>query len=387
MSFSAVVSEDEPQLDKLLLSDDPADALDKRVQDHILTSLWPSQKNTDSSVYFQYFQLECETWMHSGIAVAIETYRDFLDLVGHLKSNRYLPRNSPTILDFFAPSDGIDEKFGNESHDLSHQLLQLPLKDRYPRCEPASAEASIFLAVRLWLMLNVGSPSTHTFAPGRTSPEWLPDQSLDAVISSCFPTTDIGPKLSQWPSSLNAYNLERIGGFAITWTDHLADHLYLNEDMDTISMYHHVQVLHGLHHSDSSNEPLPNRLLEETMQTLALLIPRANRDCKRWFRRVYNQGIGGIDNAAGDVEISHWARSPEKYHYWGQRLMILKDAYDASEPKDLGQWWYDRRRKVQWYTFWVAILVLVLTIVFGLIQSVTGIMQVYYTAHPIQQSA
>jgi hypothetical protein len=57
--------------------------------------------------------------------------------------------------------------------------------------------------------------------------------------------------------------------------------------------------------------------------------------------------------------------------------MILEEAFDRSEPANIAPWWYDRRKKVQWYTFWVAILVLILTIMFGLIQSITGIIQAW----------
>lgn len=372
----------ESDLDKLLLSDHPDDALDWQVQDQLSSSLWPSRPHATSSVYFQYFQLECETWMRSGAAVAIETYRDLLDLIDHLKCNRGVPRNSNAILEFFPPAPPGGEKRPSFTPRSSHEDRRLPLRERCPFCEATSAENSVFLAVRLWLMLNVGSSATNTFVPGRTSPEWPEYQSLDDLISSCFPVSELGPKLSQWPLSLNNYSLERIGGFKIFWTDHLADHLYLNEDMDTISVYHHVQVLRGLPHK-APNQALPDRLLLETLQTLALLIPRANRECKRWFEKVHNQNGADLDKAAGDVELLPWARSPEKYKYWGQRLTVIRDAYDASEPKDLGQWWHDRRRKVQWYTFWVAILVLVLTIIFGLIQSVTGVMQVYYATHPV----
>ena len=370
-------------LHKLLLSDDPHDILDKRLQEQLVSSLWPSQDRIDSCFYFQFFRLECETWMHSGTQCAIETYQDFLDLTIHLKRNRTVPRNSPVILDFFPT---LTEKRPSSGQSSERDRLHLPLKDRSSSCDPNAARVSIFLAVRLWLMLNVGSSATNTFVPGRSNPEWPEHQSLDDFINSCFPVSELGPKISQWPSSVNAYSLERIGGFKVIWTDHIADHLYLNEDMDTITIYHHVQVLRGLQHHDLSEEALPERLLLETLQTLALLISRANRDCKRWFEKVHSQDVGDIDKAAGDVALLHWARSPEKYKYWGQRLLVIKDAYDASEPKDLGQWWHDRRRKVQWYTFWVAILVLVLTIVFGLIQSVTGVMQVYYATHPVHQS-
>ena len=385
MSFRSMSSIHEPDLHKLLLSDLPEDYLDQPLQDFITNSLWPSQRKGDSSIYFQYFSLERETWMRSGASIAIETYRDFLDLTDHLKRNRMVPRYSPSILDFFAPPPPSDEKVFFSTQPPERHQLQLPLRDRYPYCDPVAARDSIFFAVRLWLMLNVASSTTNTYIPGRTNPEWPENQSLDDLINSCFPMSELGPKLSQWPSSLNAHSLEYIGGFKISWTDHLADHLYLNEDMDTICVYHHVQVLRGLDCNQGPGQVLPDRLLLETLQTLALLIPRANRKCKHWFERIHSQGEAEIDKAAGDVELLHWARSPEKYQYWGQRLIMIKDAYDASEPKDLGQWWHDRRRKVQWYTFWVAILVLVLTIVFGLIQSVTGVMQVYYATHPVQQ--
>ena len=51
------------------------------------------------------------------------------------------------------------------------------------------------------------------------------------------------PVSSRWPQSLTLYNLERIGGFEIVWTDHLADHLFLDEDLGTIKVYHHAYVL------------------------------------------------------------------------------------------------------------------------------------------------
>jgi hypothetical protein len=46
------------------------------------------------------------------------------------------------------------------------------------------------------------------------------------------------------------------------------------------------------------------------------------------------------------------------------------------------QFWYDRRNKVQWYTFWIAVLILCLTVFFGLVQSIEGALQVYKAYHP-----
>ena len=379
MSFVSL-SNLEPDLQKLLLAENSDDALDTRLQDHITARLWSNQHPHNSAAYSQYFKKECEAWRLSDCAVAIQTYQDLLDLVEHLKQTRNESRSAPAVLDFFPPLLAVDdEKTPTPSlvEDSTSEQLQLSLRHRFAHCDPASATNSIFLAVRLWLMLNVGS---SVLFPGRSSPEWSEDQSLNNFIDSCFPASEWGPRLTQWPFSLNAYNLERVGGFDLVWTDHLADHLYLNEDLGTISVYHHVQALRGLLHPKSPDQALPDRLLLETLQTLALIIPRANPDCKAWFEKVYTKHAENIDHDAGDVGLLHWARSPEKYKFWGQRLITIKMAYDASEPKNLAQWWHDRRRRVEWYTFWVAVLVVFLTIVFGLIQSITGVMQVYYAS-------
>jgi hypothetical protein len=71
------------------------------------------------------------------------------------------------------------------------------------------------------------------------------------------------------------------------------------------------------------------------------------------------------------------SRQMENFGYWHDRLVILKEVYDEARPSTLSQWWYDRRNGVQWYTFWVALLVLILTIMFGLIQCIEGAIQAY----------
>ena len=42
--------------------------------------------------------------------------------------------------------------------------------------------------------------------------------------------------------------------------------------------------------------------------------------------------------------------------------MKLKRAYDGHEPEGPLQWWRGDWKSVQWWTFWIAALVLVLTI-------------------------
>jgi hypothetical protein len=60
--------------------------------------------------------------------------------------------------------------------------------------------------------------------------------------------------------------------------------------------------------------------------------------------------------------------------------VILQQTFDDdSSPKTMMQWIRDRRNAVQWYSFWTAVL---LTIFFGLVQSIEGALQVYKAYHP-----
>lgn len=75
-------------------------------------------------------------------------------------------------------------------------------------------------------------------------------------------------------------------------------------------------------------------------------------------------------------------RRIDTFYYWRERLCILKQLYDDAEPSTLTQWWFDRRKGPQWYTFWVAVAVLILTIFFGIIQSIEGALQAYKAWYP-----
>jgi hypothetical protein len=84
----------------------------------------------------------------------------------------------------------------------------------------------------------------------------------------------------------------------------------------------------------------------------------------------------------GTGNLSAEKRQIENFWYWHERIVILKEVYDEARPSTLSQWWHDRRNGVQWYTFWVAIWVLILTIIFGFVQCVEGALQVYKTYNP-----
>lgn len=117
-------------------------------------------------------------------------------------------------------------------------------------------------------------------------------------------------------------------------------------------------------------------LIDETKRTLGLLIPSNDKKSKKWFSKKRKELC--LDPKAGSYgPLNAAERQMNNFTFWKDRLIILKQTYDDSEPRSASLLMYDDRKKVQWYTFWIAALVLLLTIVFGLIQSVSGIIQAW----------
>jgi hypothetical protein len=121
--------------------------------------------------------------------------------------------------------------------------------------------------------------------------------------------------------------------------------------------------------------------LDETLDTMALLFPKWDKKSRAWYER--EASVRGLDSYLIEVgQLTADKRRLENFSFWRDRLVVLKQVFDEARPNNIWQWWYDRRNGVQWYTFWVAILVLILTVFFGLVQSIEGALQVYKAFHP-----
>lgn len=118
------------------------------------------------------------------------------------------------------------------------------------------------------------------------------------------------------------------------------------------------------------------------MRTLALLIPSNDPKSTKWFRQ--QRGVKLDFRAATCDHLTSADRHTNSFRYWKDRITLLKETFDESEPRSVSHWWHDDRKKVQWWTFWIAALVLLLTIIFGLIQSVTGVVSAWAAVKSIQ---
>jgi hypothetical protein len=128
----------------------------------------------------------------------------------------------------------------------------------------------------------------------------------------------------------------------------------------------------------------PGDFLSETERTLSLLFPPANFEASKRTRRIGEKDHVDIEAAIESSVASDEMLDLSNYPYWQERLREVQKAYDHARPKTLKQWWFDRRHRFEWATFWTAVVVFILTLIFGLIASITGIIQVYAAFKALQ---
>ncbi|KAK4208661.1 hypothetical protein QBC37DRAFT_353187, partial [Rhypophila decipiens] len=330
---------------------------DWAVKGSVAKALWntPTGNISDLDIYFKYYAKQCDILaLHdSGRFTSVKTHHDILRIAELLKGLVRRERVSCRFLDTRSPTAPDSEQDGR----------------------------SIDLAGRLLLMVELGS---FDHAPPLISPptgcHWN-EGTIKEHIDRCFPVNPaLGHEGAKLGTIFNAPNIERIAGIEILWTDNLADHLRLTNNDKQVAVFHHASFLLR----QQSDESLYSQeFLDETLQTLKLLFPKWDPATRPWYaQKVASRTSRDLDPKL--IQVGHLnthERQIENFKYWHDRIVMLKQAFDESEPSSLSQWWIDRRKRVQWFTFWVAILVLILTCVFGVVQSIEGGIQAYYTVH------
>ena len=241
------------------------------------------------------------------------------------------------------------------------------------------APSVLDLAVDVWSMLSVAK------FPGDISYDepipWESNVPLTDLVCKCFPLIPESQEIVKLPQAFTAAHLEKIGGIQVVWTSNLADHLLLKEDDTKLMLFHQVSILRL--HKNLSDDIFPEDLVEETIRTISLLVPPVLGKPNPWFRQ--QQQMHKIDAQAGNCNrLNSSQRQIKNFAYWRNRLVLLKRTFDDAEPRNLSQLWWDDRKKTQWFTFWVAVLVFILTLFFGVVQSVASIVQAWASVRSLR---
>jgi hypothetical protein len=217
-----------------------------------------------------------------------------------------------------------------------------------------AVQDALKFAASIWLMSSTSS--------------WCEDETLSGFIQRTRPPGTFSTGATIAPEiQVTARGLSQIAGIDILWTSDLKEHLKYDPSQRILSLFRHACFL-----QERSNCGYPQGFLRETASTMALLFPYGDSPHKRWNKRIRRR-------AEPDVEVglaTNPSRDPHDYQYWGGHLISIQRAFDTSKPGTLRQWIHDTRVGNQFYTFWFAVFAIFLTLLFGLIQSVTAILQV-----------
>ena len=268
------------------------------------------------------------------------------------------------------------------------------------------------LCVLLWLRIDV----TERVYPGATlgaEAIWSDAKSLKAMVADQFPR-------ASYPQAKNTFlrkwfTLERLvhyGYFRVQWTNNLREHLLVDpfqpNGIRNIYIFHHASVLKQLAAMDDELRELdrifPTGFLRETIDSLALLIPRAQVSTNNWYSAEYevrgkgvgkvgcirdiifgpngnssNCGIVALDQMAGAESSNKSFRERSRYLFWGGRLSSFEEVVDEAEPGRMREWLRDPRTASHRYSFWLTVLSILVAIILGVIQVALTAVQVRAT--------
>lgn len=102
--------------------------------------------------------------------------------------------------------------------------------------------------------------------------------------------------------------------------------------------------------------PIPYKLLTETVASLDLLFPFWDDQTMRLLAKEKQDfHVQGPFTSSRSLMLSD-------FDYWRDRLLELYEEVFQSPPVSWAQLWRDRRNPQQYWTFWVALMILILTL-------------------------
>lgn len=206
--------------------------------------------------------------------------------------------------------------------------------------------------------------------------DWQPKETLREMIHRSVAVKSVQDDSFRLPRSFNARTIAKVAGINVQWTTRLTSHLEVSGNDCDVAVFHCGTVLE-LYQKSKHSSLFPDGFLSETHRTMSLLLPKSEMTVRRWIQAEKSQlGLDSAILACPYLRASE--RNIRRFEYYRDRLIILKEVFEEHEPRGILQFWRDDRKPVQWWTFWIAIIVFVLTV----IGCVEGALQVYKAFNP-----
>ncbi|KAK8112657.1 hypothetical protein PG984_013183 [Apiospora sp. TS-2023a] len=307
---------------------------------NLFNAEYRSGQDPDWESYYAYFDRELR---HLAIGVAscqpyniLQSHHDIIHVHKIIKSNKHNPK---------------------------HEVRRL-LRGYYAQAEDNLIESAIDLTVRLWLMVNVRSQTSLHRMPQKLSVAWDNSASLTDLVGSLFQPSrqPLDPSRSRLVPLFTAWSMSQLCGLQIRWTDSLEDHLRLDLRAKELWIFpFKVFLLKHMEMQEKGGENkcsvFPKGLLQETITTLNLLFPHWDPNTQN-FLSTQNQTFHAIPPFAGPRRLDL-----NEFDYWRDQLTELYERVYLAPADSWRQLWADRRNPHQWWTFWVAVVVLVLSVI------------------------
>lgn len=208
---------------------------------------------------------------------------------------------------------------------------------------------------------------------------WQNDETLQENIKRSLGSISRQTDRDRLPPTFNAATFSMKAGIQVLWQPIITSHLDIAFGDTTLKLFHDVALL-DLLEKGPFKDVFPPHFVEKTRRTIDLMLPKSEPRCRQWLEKELEGtplGVSTVDSAFHGVVDRHL----QTFDFWRDRLIVAKDVFDTSQPKGLRQLLRDDRNKVQYWTFWIAIIVFWLT----LGGFITGCLQTYKTFHPSPQ--
>ncbi|KAG7055753.1 putative dihydroorotase [Colletotrichum scovillei] len=306
----------------------------------------------------------------------IRTFRQLLELVEVVKQNGTEPR----------------AEIGRLAVNLCTSRQWLPRSDinRLPTTLIDIVYNSIDFAIEI-LLLHRFNTTGESRPPGEHDFKWEKEDNIIVARRAILPQQDDSLDSKIFDHTFTLRDFQEFGDFVIQPTDNILEHLLMQKHKKrpnriTLLVFFHVSAMERIHDWNETLRPsqpggrrsfIDSDFIEETLQTVSLILPYNDLESIEWFKRYYQKfqrtlprrfrSLSGIDPRAGQLPVA--SRQAVDYNYWLPRLLELEKEFLNYSPRTLRQFLRDRRRYRDWTLYWVGLVALVLT----LISSLTGV--------------